>query len=845
MTILSGFLKVSFPVVLALLASACFGDTADPAVTGPDAPERAPEAVDSIPSALVAVGTVKTVDAADYFTDGGELSYMAVSSAPALAAVSVEDRTVTVVGMAKGSATVTVTATGGGGEARQAFTVAVVSLQGPWAREGEVLAWDSISALKGAGAPEGDGFARYDEWREGRAVLNLAHRGGGEGVVVSGGLGVHLTLCDPCGGADTGSDSGRPEIADTVTITVTIRGAASKYVGLAGEQGFGVAPELLAKGQLLHNDLECESDYVLALTDVGRLHVRGENVCESDYYRYRSGIEVTLSPSHTEVWTGLYPVRGRYRAGGAVGAEYMRISHDPLSHGRLVAHLPGCGTNGGGVVESVPGGEHVKLLARGNPSPMSVPIGGGQLVFGSEDRSLTVDPPAFLGCESGVVDIWTDGAAVVGGPRAEGGHWIDPERNPWPGPEGDRAALNVLYDAMGGPNWERDYNWLTDAPLNEWYGVTADDNGRVRGLELSLNRLDGIIPPEIGNLGALGWLDLAANDLSGPIPPEIGNLASLGLLNLSGNNLSGSIPPEIGNLPALYFLSLSGNNLSGPIPLEIGNLAALEYLNLAANDLSGPIPPEMLNLAVRSLSLYNNAALCTPDDAPQLLLEWLATLGPNAQLPSCAALAAVSADQRAALEALYHAAGGSNWKRSDNWMTDAPVSRWSGVRTDWEGWVKELNLVVNDLSGHIPPEIGNLGALQWLNFRGNNLSGPIPPEIGNLGALIRLNLYDNNLSGPIPPEIGNLTALSNLHLQDNALNGPIPPEMANLTTLFSLNLERNALRGPIPPAMVNLLALKFLHLSGNPGLCTPDDSGLLAWFAALNVRPPPRCAGGG
>ena len=723
MKTLSGFPALLFPAMLALLAAACFGDTPDPAVTGPGAPERAPVAADSIPAALVALGTVKTVDAAGYFTDGGELSYTAVSSAPALAAVSVEGSTVTVVGMAKGTATVTVTATGGGGAARQAFAVAVVSLQGPWAWEGEVLAWDSISALKGAGAPEGDSFVEYQEWHEGRAVLNLAHHAGRAGVVVSGGLGVHLILCDPCGGADTGADSGRPEIADSVWITVSISAAASKYIGLAGEQGFGVGPAILAEGQLLHNNLECDSEYVLALTDAGQLRVTGESVCETGYYRYRSGVEVTLSPSRTEVWSGLYPVRGRYRAGGAVGGGYLQISHNPFDHGRLVARLPGC-YNASGGVEPVSGGERVRLSGGGQQDRLSAlsPRVGGQLAFRSGDRSLTMDPPAFVDCAGEVVDIWTDGAAVVGGPKAAGGPWVAPEGDPSAGgPEGDRAALEALYQATDGPNWERSGNWLTDAPLGDWDGVTADGYGRVKWLDLGGNRLSGPIPPEIGNLGALRLLDLeshldmssggSVNDLSGPIPPEIGNLAVLEWLQLGGNDLSGPIPPEIGNLRALKWLSLDRNRLTGPIPPEIGNLTALEWLYLSFN---------------------------------------------------------------------------------------------------------------YDLSGPIPPEIGNLAALEHLELRSNRLSGPIPPEIGNLGALRLLDLHANfHLSGPIPPEIGNLTALKRLDLSVNDLSGPIPPEIGNLA------------------------ALEYLALWQNSGLCTPDDSRLLAWLAALNVQPPPRCAGGG
>ncbi|CAN0420788.1 unnamed protein product, partial [Ectocarpus fasciculatus] len=45
--------------------------------------------------------------------------------------------------------------------------------------------------------------------------------------------------------------------------------------------------------------------------------------------------------------------------------------------------------------------------------------------------------------------------------------------------------------------------------------------------------------------------------------------------------------------------------------------------------------------------------------------------------------------------------------------------------------------------GHIPPELGKLGALQQLQLWSNQLRGPIPPELGNLSALQKLDL-----SGP-------------------------------------------------------------------------------------------------
>ena len=60
----------------------------------------------------------------------------------------------------------------------------------------------------------------------------------------------------------------------------------------------------------------------------------------------------------------------------------------------------------------------------------------------------------------------------------------------------DRDALIAFYRSANGDNWIINSNWLSDAPLNTWYGVTTDDGGRVTKLELAHNRLSGTIPSE-------------------------------------------------------------------------------------------------------------------------------------------------------------------------------------------------------------------------------------------------------------------------------------------------------------------------------------------------------------
>ncbi|WP_428273462.1 Ig-like domain-containing protein [Candidatus Palauibacter sp.] len=174
-------------------------------------------------------------------------------------------------------------------------------------------------------------------------------------------------------------------------------------------------------------------------------------------------------------------------------------------------------------------------------------------------------------------------------------------------PNPDRAALVALYEATGGPDWVAHSGWLTDAPLGDWFGVTTDESGRVTGLNLSANNLNGSIPAELGSLGNLTTLALHTNGLTGPIPSELGSLGKLTLLWLHANGLTGPIPSELGSLGNLTTLWLHTNGLTGPIPSELGGLANLTGLWLDTNQLTGPIPPELGSLAnLTELALHTN-----------------------------------------------------------------------------------------------------------------------------------------------------------------------------------------------------------------------------------------------
>ncbi len=405
-------------------------------------------------------------------------------------------------------------------------------------------------------------------------------------------------------------------------------------------------------------------------------------------------------------------------------------------------------------------------------------------------------------------------------------------------------------------------------------------------LRLSANNLTGEIPPELGNLASLETLRLSYNALTSEIPAKLSGLSNLKFMYWFNNaglcapgtrqfiDFAGALAQAIGpfchepdaaTLEALYSsaggsdwgasdgwlqpgplsdwygvetdsvagrviaLDLSANNLSGALPASLLRMEALKELRIDDNgELGGRLALGLTALSLRTLR-YDGTNVCAP--AEPSFRKWLQSIashmGNGIECPPLA--------DRDVLEVLYYSTGGANWNAQDNWMTAMPLKDWHGVQTDESGRVVALRLGANNLTGEIPPELGNLANLEELRLDRNNLTGEIPPELGNLANLGSLRLYANNLTGEIPPELGNLAHLAILILDGNNLTGEIPPELGNLSSLYSLELSNNALTGEIPPELGNL-DLLYLFLSQNALTGEiPEELGNLSKLRSLAV----------
>ncbi|KAL6311409.1 hypothetical protein AAG906_035501 [Vitis piasezkii] len=171
-----------------------------------------------------------------------------------------------------------------------------------------------------------------------------------------------------------------------------------------------------------------------------------------------------------------------------------------------------------------------------------------------------------------------------------------------------------------------------------------------------------------------------------------------------------------------------------------------------------------------------------------------------------------------------------------------------------------LDLSCNDFEErHIPPFLGSLSRMQYLNLSHAYFAQTVPTQLGNLSnllsldlsnnylnfgnlewlsrlsslrhldlssvdlskaihctTLLHLDLSSNDLNSSIPEyAFGNMSSLEYLDLSLNQLQGSIPDTVGKMVLLSHLDLSSNQLQGSIPDTVGKMVLLSHLDLSGN------------------------------
>ncbi|PWA82410.1 leucine-rich repeat protein kinase family protein [Artemisia annua] len=175
------------------------------------------------------------------------------------------------------------------------------------------------------------------------------------------------------------------------------------------------------------------------------------------------------------------------------------------------------------------------------------------------------------------------------------------------------------------------------------------------------------------------------------------------------------------------------------------------------------------------------------------------------------------------VDIVYLQALKDNWQNTPpNWVGSDPCGdKWDGI-TCTDSRVTSMSLNSNGFTGNIPPSIGNLSKLYWLDLADNKLSGSIPVSDGTTPGLDLLvntkhfHFGKNRLSGEIPSKLfSSEMTLKHVLFEDNQLEGTIPLTLGLVQTLEVLIMQDTGLQGVVPTEIFSIPQIETVVLSDN------------------------------
>ena len=272
-----------------------------------------------------------------------------------------------------------------------------------------------------------------------------------------------------------------------------------------------------------------------------------------------------------------------------------------------------------------------------NPATLSIGDDGGAVEFDVTSNApwtvtvaeewITVDPASGQGDAKVTLtvapsEVRTVRSAVITVKETVGNSekTVTVNQNAVPlGHKADSLALVAIFNATGGAeNWNADRVWDLTKPINEWYNIKLNEDGRVTQVNLPKGTIttEWTLPAAVGDLTEMTNFRIIGTNLTGAIPEEIYNLTKLVSLYLTNNTPTWSLSSKIAGMTDLKDLYIDQNpNLTGTLPKELGQLKKLANINVSQTGISGEIPAEMSGCtALANLMAYKTGITGIPDN---------------------------------------------------------------------------------------------------------------------------------------------------------------------------------------------------------------------------------------